>query len=417
MSKWSLYGLIAKRYLFSLRKQTAVSILSKISMGALVVSTAAMILLFSVFNGFESLVKNLYATFYPDIKITAAQGKFFSYSPQLLQQIQQTKGIQFISTCIEDNALVSNGETQIIASVKGIDSQFFKVNNFNQEYIIAGINQLNTNSNNALNPSAIIGNGIANKLGIDVLNNFSSLELIYPNAKNDLLQVQDANAFQRQYVKPDGAFSIQDEFDNAYVLVPLTTAQTLMNQEEQISSIEIKINSDVDASAIKKTLQQQLGNTYTIATRYEQNKTLYGIMQSEKWIVFALLTLILVIASFNLTGALSMLVLEKQKDLSMLRSMGLKGIEIQTIVLLEGLLWSFVGCSLGLLLGGLIAWGQQQFGWVKLEGSFIIQSYPVQFVMSDVILIFITVLSVGAIASLIPAIKSSKQTAPNQLKS
>ena len=190
-----------------------------------------------------------------------------------------------------------------------------------------------------------------------------------------------------------------------------------MNQEEQISSLEIKISNDVDAAAIKKTLQQQLGNTYTIATRYEQNKTLYGIMQSEKWIVFALLTLILVIASFNLTGALSMLVLEKQKDLSMLRSMGLKGIEIQTIVLFEGLLWSFVGCSLGLLLGGLIAWGQQQFGWVKLEGSFIIQSYPVQFVMSDVALIFVTVLSVGAIASLIPAIKSSKQTAPNQLKS
>jgi lipoprotein-releasing system permease protein len=416
MRKWSLYGLIAKRYLFSLRKQTAVSILSKISMGALVVSTAAMILLFSVFNGFESLVKNLYATFYPDIKITATQGKFFSYTPQLLQQIQTTKGIQYLSTCIEDNALVSNGETQIIATVKGIDKQFFNVNNFNKDYIIAGNNEL-TVTNNTLNPSAIIGNGIANKLGIDVLNNFSSLELIYPNAKTDLLQVQDANAFQRQYVKPDGAFSIQDEFDNAYVLVPLYTAQTLMNQEAQISSIEIKISSEADAASIKKILQKKMGASFTIATRYEQNKTLYGIMQSEKWIVFALLTLILVIASFNLTGALSMLVLEKQKDLSMLRSMGLKGLEIQTIILLEGLLWSFVGCSLGLLMGGLIAWGQQQFGWVKLEGSFIIQSYPVKFVVSDVILILMTVLSVGAIASLIPAIKSSKQTAPNQLKS
>lgn len=416
MRKWSLYGLIAKRYLFSLRKQTAVSILSKISMGALVVSTAAMILLFSVFNGFESLVKNLYATFYPDIKITVTQGKFFFYTPQLLQQIQTTKGIQYLSTCIEDNALVSNGETQIIATVKGIDKQFFNVNNFNKNYIIAGNNEL-TVTNNALNPSAIIGNGIANKLGIDVLNNFSSLELIYPNAKTDLLQVQDANAFQRQYVKPDGAFSIQDEFDNAYVLVPLATAQSLMNQEAQISSIEIKISSEADAAFIKKILQKKLGASFTIATRYEQNKTLYGIMQSEKWIVFALLTLILVIASFNLTGALSMLVLEKQKDLSMLRSMGLKGLEIQTIILLEGLLWSFVGCSLGLLMGGLIAWGQQQFGWVKLEGSFIIQSYPVKFVVSDVILIFITVLSVGAIASLIPAFKSSKLTAPNNLKS
>lgn len=416
MRKWSLYGLIAKRYLFSLRKQTAVSILSKISMGALVVSTAAMILLFSVFNGFESLVKNLYATFYPDIKITVTQGKFFSYTPQLLQQIQTTKGIQYLSTCIEDNALVSNGETQIIATVKGIDKQFFNVNNFNKDYIIAGNNEL-TVTNNVLNPSAIIGNGIANKLGIDVLNNFSSLELIYPNAKTDLLQVQDANAFQRQYVKPDGAFSIQDEFDNAYVLVPLATAQSLMNQEAQISSIEIKISSESDAAFIKKILQKKLGASFTIATRYEQNKTLYGIMQSEKWIVFALLTLILVIASFNLTGALSMLVLEKQKDLSMLRSMGLKGLEIQTIILLEGLLWSFVGCSLGLLMGGLIAWGQQQFGWVKLEGSFIIQSYPVKFVVGDVILIFITVLSVGAIASLIPAFKSSKLTAPNNLKS
>lgn len=416
MRKWSLYGLIAKRYLFSLRKQTAVSILSKISMGALVVSTAAMILLFSVFNGFESLVKNLYATFYPDIKITVTQGKFFSYTPQLLQQIQTTKGIQYLSTCIEDNALVSNGETQIIATVKGIDKQFFNVNNFNKDYIIAGNNEL-TVTNNVLNPSAIIGNGIANKLGIDVLNNFSSLELIYPNAKTDLLQVQDANAFQRQYVKPDGAFSIQDEFDNAYVLVPLATAQSLMNQEAQISSIEIKISSESDAAFIKKILQKKLGASFTIATRYEQNKTLYGIMQSEKWIVFALLTLILVIASFNLTGALSMLVLEKQKDLSMLRSMGLKGLEIQTIILLEGLLWSFVGCSLGLLMGGLIAWGQQQFGWVKLEGSFIIQSYPVKFVVGDVILIFMTVLSVGAIASLIPAFKSSKLTAPNNLKS
>ncbi|MDE3255787.1 MAG: ABC transporter permease [Bacteroidota bacterium] len=416
MRKWSLYGLIAKRYLFSLRKQTAVSILSKISMGALVVSTAAMILLFSVFNGFESLVKNLYATFYPDIKITVTQGKFFSYTPQLLQQIQTTKGIQYLSTCIEDNALVSNGETQIIATVKGIDKQFFNVNNFNKDYIIAGNNEL-TVTNNTLNPSAIIGNGIANKLGIDVLNNFSSLELIYPNAKTDLLQVQDANAFQRQYVKPDGAFSIQDEFDNAYVLVPLATAQSLMNQEAQISSIEIKISSESDAAFIKKILQKKLGASFTIATRYEQNKTLYGIMQSEKWIVFALLTLILVIASFNLTGALSMLVLEKQKDLSMLRSMGLKGLEIQTIILLEGLLWSFVGCSLGLLMGGLIAWGQQQFGWVKLEGSFIIQSYPVKFVVGDVILIFMTVLSVGAIASLIPAFKSSKLTAPNNLKS
>jgi lipoprotein-releasing system permease protein len=274
-----------------------------------------------------------------------------------------------------------------------------------------------TVTNNALNPSAIIGNGIANKLGIDVLNNFSSLELIYPNAKTDLLQLQDANAFQRQYVKPDGAFSIQDEFDNAYVLVPLATAQSLMNQEAQISSIEIKISSEADAASIKKILQKKLGASFTIATRYEQNKTLYGIMQSEKWIVFALLTLILVIASFNLTGALSMLVLEKQKDLSMLRSMGLKGLEIQTIILLEGLLWSFVGCSLGLLMGGLIAWGQQQFGWVKLEGSFIIQSYPVKFVVGDVILIFMTVLSVGAIASLIPAFKSSKLTAPNNLKS
>jgi lipoprotein-releasing system permease protein len=416
MRKWSLYGLIAKRYLFSLRKQTAVSILSKISMGALVVSTAAMILLFSVFNGFESLVKNLYATFYPDIKITVTQGKFFSYTPQLLQQIQTTKGIQYLSTCIEDNALISNGETQIIATVKGIDKQFFNVNNFNKDYIIAGNNEL-TVTNNTLNPSAIIGNGIANKLGIDVLNNFSSLELIYPNAKTDLLQVQDANAFQRQYVKPDGAFSIQDEFDNAYVLVPLATAQSLMNQEAQISSIEIKISSESDAAFIKKILQKKLGASFTIATRYEQNKTLYGIMQSEKWIVFALLTLILVIASFNLTGALSMLVLEKQKDLSMLRSMGLKGLEIQTIILLEGLLWSFVGCSLGLLMGGLIAWGQQQFGWVKLEGSFIIQSYPVKFVVGDVILIFMTVLSVGAIASLIPAFKSSKLTAPNNLKS
>lgn len=416
MRKWSLYGLIAKRYLFSLRKQTAVSILSKISMGALVVSTAAMILLFSVFNGFESLVKNLYATFYPDIKITVTQGKFFSYTPQLLQQIQTTKGIQYLSTCIEDNALISNGETQIIATVKGIDKQFFNVNNFNKDYIIAGNNEF-TVTNNTLNPSAIIGNGIANKLGIDVLNNFSSLELIYPNAKTDLLQVQDANAFQRQYVKPDGAFSIQDEFDNAYVLVPLATAQSLMNQEAQISSIEIKISSESDAAFIKKILQKKLGASFTIATRYEQNKTLYGIMQSEKWIVFALLTLILVIASFNLTGALSMLVLEKQKDLSMLRSMGLKGLEIQTIILLEGLLWSFVGCSLGLLMGGLIAWGQQQFGWVKLEGSFIIQSYPVKFVVGDVILIFMTVLSVGAIASLIPAFKSSKLTAPNNLKS
>ena len=397
---------LASRYLRGKRTANAVPILSRISMVAIAVSSGAMIIIFSVFNGLESVVKDLYKAFYPDIKITAARGKFFSIDSARINSFKQLSGVKYITPVIEDNVFANNREQQKVITLKGIENNYFNVNGIRQ-YMVQGADSVSAGDVH----TAIAGWRIMNELGADV-NTLSYIMLYYPNPAITDPVANPLDALQSLKLHPAGVFRIQDEFDSKYVLAPLPLVQELFHEQGRYSSIEISAEPGA-VKEIKKQLQQMLGGTYKVENRYEQNKTLYMVMGGEKWAVYAILVLVLLIASFNMVGALSMLVLEKQKDIAILKAMGALPATIRKIFLLEGMLWSLVGGLTGILLGCGICLLQQRYGLVKLGGgSFLMDAYPVKIVAADIALVIFTILVVGLLASWYPAIRATKATDP-----
>lgn len=398
---------LAIRYLRGKRSGNAVPILSRISMVAIAVGSGALIILFSVFNGFESLVKDLYKAFYPDIKITAAKGKFFSVDSSMLYKLGHVPDVAATSTVIEDNVLANSGDQQIVGTIKGIDKNYFKVNDL-KPYIVEGDDSLSSTY-----PGAIMGTHIADLMGADVKNVFSSVMFYYPNTKLTNPALDPEAAFQSLKLKPEGIFKVQDEFDSKYVLASLPLVQNLFNESGKISSIEIRLQNGITPENVKRQLQKILGPSFKVETRFQQNKTLYMVMRTEKWAVYAILLLVLLIASFNMVGALSLLILEKQKDMAILRAMGAMPSSIRQIFLIEGVLWALTGGLGGLLLGTLLCVGQQQFGWIKIGGSFIIDAYPIQLQWPDFVLVIITIILVGVLAAWYPAWRAAKTEIPS----
>jgi len=396
---------LAFRYLRGKRSANAVPILSRISMVAIAVSSAAMIIIFSVFNGLESVVKDLYKAFYPDIKISAVRGKFFPMDTAKLTAIKQISGVQNVTTVIEDNVFANNHDQQKVITLKGIENNYFKVNDVRQ-YIVQGDDSVSSGEPY----TAIAGLRIMNELGADV-NNLTYIMLYYPNPAVTDPGTDPMSAFQSLRLHPSGVFRIQDEFDSKYILAPLPLVQDLFHEHDRYSSIEISADPNV-APTIKKQLQQLLGNSFRVETRYEQNRTMYMVMGAEKWAVYAILLLVLLIASFNMVGALSMLVLEKQKDIAILRAMGAIPATIRKIFLLEGMLWSLVGGVSGILLACGICVAQQKSGFVKLGGAFLVDAYPVKIEFADLLLVFATILMVGLLTSWYPSFRATRATDP-----
>ncbi|GAA4452025.1 FtsX-like permease family protein [Rurimicrobium arvi] len=400
MAGVSLVMRIALRYLRGKGSANAVPVLSRISMAAIAVSSAAMIILFSVFNGFESLINSLYSTFYPDIRISAAKGKFFDPRQQAEQALKSNSRVAYISAVIEDNVLVNteSGET-IPVVLKGVDRAFFQVNNLKPS-IVKGVDTLMESS---LLATAIVGQYVAASLGVDVDNVFSRISVYYPNPDAPVASLSPSEAFQSAILKPDGSFSVQEELDSKYIIAPLNTVRKLFLQDGKVSSLELKLQAGADLDAVKKEIQDKLGPAYVVSTRYEQNKAVYMVLKSEKWAGYAILLFVLLIASFNMISALSLLVLEKQKDMGILRAMGFVPAYLGRIVMAEGVLWALVGASVGLLTGLLLCWAQTRWGLVKIQGAFIIESYPVEIRLPDILVVLLTVCSVGALAAVFPA--------------
>lgn len=397
---------IALRYLRGKGTANAVPVLSRISMTAIAVSSCAMIILFSVFNGFESLIDDLYKAFYPDIKITASKGKFFNPYDKCLGYLAKEEAIAAQSLVLEDNVLVNTEEGDYLpVTIKGVDEQYFRVNDV-RPFINKGNDTLMIDHDLS---TAIIGQHIAANLGIDVDNVFARIAVFYPNSKIDMGSIAPTDAFQSMLFKPDGTFMVQEEFDGKYILAPLSKVQELLSQSRQVSSIEIKIKSEFSSEKFKARLQQQLGSDYLVATRYEQNKSVYMVMRSEKWAGYAILLFVLLIASFNMVSALSLLVLEKQKDMGILRTMGFLPVNLSKVVLLEGVLWALVGGSIGLAAGLLLCWAQVQFHLIRIDGAFIIDSYPIAVKWMDILIVLITVSTVGLIAAVYPARRVASQ--------
>ncbi len=370
---------------------------------AIAVGSAALIIVLSVFNGFEDLVKGLYADFYADMRIVPAQGKTFHISPAQIQELRNTGGVAVISFIAEEKAVL-NGAFQSIVSVKGVDAQYTSINKINApKHIPRGKFDLGTIED----PKIVVGSGIENAAGIDVEKGLYPAILFLPNKEAAKLSSDDGlHSFK---VMPSGVFAVQQEFDNKYVFSNLAFVKYMLGMAaDEFSGIEMKITGD--PAKVQKIIRSQLGKDFVVETRYEQNRTLYAVMEVEKWVIYGILTLILVVATFNMIGALTMLVLEKQKDIAVLKAMGASDEKIQQIFLSEGLLLAGLGGGAGILLAIFICWLQVRYKLIRLGGnSFIIDYYPVKLSVPDFFLVGGTVIFIALVAAWIPARKAGLQ--------
>lgn len=394
---------IAWRYFWSKKSTNAINIIAWIGVVAIAFGTGALIIVLSVFNGFEDLVKGLYSDFYTDLNIIPTQGKILRLTEEQIKNIRSKKSINAVSFSVEEKAVLVNGDFQSIIQLKAVDDNYLKVSNLSK-HIVSG----KYNVGNVENPLLVLGAGIENAIGVDVEKNVFPLTIYLPNHTASFSGIQSLSSYN---INPSATFLLQQEFDNKYALTNLAFLKYMLNlKSDEFSSVEIKLNEKVSATSVKIELEKELGSQYLVQTLYEQNKSLFSIMQMEKWVIYALLTLILLISSFNIIGALTMLVLEKKKDISVLQSMGADKKLIQKIFTSEGLLIVSIGGIIGTILAIAFVLLQLNYKLIKLSGgSFVVDYYPVKILVTDILLVVITIVVIGLIASWLPAKKAANQ--------
>ena len=389
--------LIAKRYFISKKKQNIINIISGVAVTGVAITTMALITILSVFNGLDSLVKSMFSSFDPSIKITAVEGKTFD--PLLIdkESVTTLKGVASWAETLEENAILLYNNKQDIAIVKGVSDDYIHVTDLDKHLIHGEL----FFKNNGLN-YAVFGAGVAMRLGVGL--SFVQPIDIYAAKKGERMSANISRALNHKYVYPAATFSIQESIDSKYVLVPLDFARELFDTPNNVSAIEIKLENGVDINATRNAIQNIIGSAFHVKNQYEQHETIYRVMNSEKWAIFLILSFILLIASFNILGSLSMLIIDKKEDIMILKSMGAEQSSVKQIFLIEGWLISLTGAVLGLVLGILVCWVQQSFGLVKLAGggSFAVSAYPVEIHFFDVILSFVVVLLIGFLISWYP---------------
>ncbi|MES2681834.1 MAG: FtsX-like permease family protein [Bacteroidota bacterium] len=386
---------IAKRYLVSKKSNNAINIISWISVIAIAVTTGALIVILSAMNGLTGTVADLYNAFEPDIKITAARGKYFKADDALMARLRAVPGVKIISRTLSDKALIKNGDRQSLVSVRGIDDNFNKITKIDSA-IVEGKYTLNDTEK----PTILLGRGIANQLEVSTSAFASELSLFSPaRGKSESLNPMDN--MNQVYCSPSGIFSLNDEFDYSYVFVTLGTAKKLFDSPDKISSIEILCEKG-EKERVQGLLQAELGPDFVVKNRYQLNDTLFKSLETEKLATFIILAFILVIATFNIIGALTMLIIEKRKDIKTLYSMGANLNLIRNIFMREGLLISGIGAVLGLLLGLLVCWIQIQFHLVKFGDDFIVPYYPIVLQLKDFVWIFGLIMLIAFLAALYP---------------
>lgn len=392
---------IAFRYLFSKKSTNAINIISWVSMVGMAVGAFALIVVLSVFNGFEGLVLSLYNSFYPDLEVTAVSGKTFEQNEQLYNKLIKLDGVAAVSQTLEENAYLEYGEDASLGTIKGVDSKYNEVTTVSK-YVHEG-NFMLRDSNFHY---AVIGANLSYPMNISVERAIEPLRITVPRkgAKNAMLP---GDAFTTMQAVPGGIFSIQQEFDSKYVFVDLDFAKQLLGDDKRISAYEIKLKDGTDIEALRKNVAAQAGDDFTVRTRYEQKAEMYRVMKIERWVTTAILAFIILIISFNIIGSLSMLVLDKAKDISILKAMGADEKLVVRIYLLNGILASAIGAGVGLLLGYAICLAQINFHFLKLSGgndsSFVIDYYPVVLKPVDAVVTISVIVVISLLAAYFPA--------------
>jgi len=398
---------IAFRYFFSRRREGSfniITLISGISLLGYVVGAAALIIVLSVFNGFENLFSTLYSQFDADIQITSTVGKSFPTSQLNIAQIKNIDGVLHVNYVIEENVLARYNGKQVLATVKGVDENYLDAVHLDTN-LISGALLLQEGDTNF----ALIGQGLAYQLGVQPDDQFNFLTIYVP-AKGEIDLLNAENAFKRNPIFPIGVMGIQEEVDSKYIIVPLRFIEPLLEKKNQVSSIEIRLRKDASIDKIKKQTEDIAGSSFSIKNRFQQRDSFYKVMKSEKFISFMILLFIMMVAAFNTVGSLYMLVIEKKKDLKIFASMGLTANQARKIFMFEGVILAIFGGLVGIILGGLICWLQQEYSIINFSSSegFIIDSYPVRIKAADFLYVFLTIVGLGFITSLYPAYKAKQ---------
>lgn len=386
---------IARRYLFSKKKHNAINIISGISVCGVALATLALVCTLSVFNGFQDMVAGFFTAFDPELKITVREGKVFEPGTAAIREVRALPEIDVWTETLEENAMVQYKDRQAMAVIKGVEDNFEQLTSIDSLLYGAGEFILH----DSIVDYGVLGVELISELGTG-LQFIDPLQVYAPKRNVRVNMANPSASFNRDYLFSPGVVFVvnQQKYDARYILTSLDFARRLFNYDTEVSAIELKLNPDADASAVQRKISRMLGDDYVVLNRYEQQADVFRIMEIEKFISYLFLTFILAIACFNVIGSLSMLILDKREDVETLRNLGADDRLIARIFLFEGRLISLFGALAGIILGLLLCFFQQRFGIISLgggSGSFIVDAYPVSVHVTDVILIFITVIAVG----------------------
>lgn len=390
---------IALRYLFSKKTHNAINVITGISSAGVALGTIALVVVLSVFNGFESLFGSLFSTFDPDVKITLAEGKVFSTDSINIDSIRNHPSVAVLTEVVEENALLKYKDKQMPALIKGVSDEF---------RTMTQIDSIIRDGSFVLFDGAfehaVPGVGVASMLGLGA-NFIDPLFIFAPKRTSRINLLRPDQSFNQSATFVSGVFSVQQaEYDDQMVLVSLDLARELFEYDSsQVTSLELKLKPGVVVKKAQQDLRQMLGDSFMVLNRYEQQESYFRIMRIEKWITYLILSFILLIASFNIIGSLSMLIIDKKADIITLRNLGADQKLIKQIFLLEGWMISIVGATIGIVLGSALSLIQEKMGIVKLGTGFIVDKYPAVTQFSDVIIVFITVLVLGFFTAWYPA--------------
>jgi ABC-type lipoprotein release transport system permease subunit len=379
--------------------------MSIIATGGVFIGSAALIIILSVFNGFESLVVSLYNSFDADLQITATKGKTFVITDKIINDLNRTNGIADVNAVLEENVLLKYNDLQYFATIKGMDAHIAEASKLSTLVVDGKLKLLDGNM-----PYACIGFGVASALGISPKNMITPLTVYVPNRFSKANFTDGDAALTIRNINVSSVFSVQQDFDAKYIIVPIGFTRELLSYDKELTSVEINLKDGFSESKLQQSVQTIVGNNFKVKTKAQQHDLLYKIMTAEKWAVFFILVFILIVASFNIIASLTMLIIEKQKDIAILKSLGATATQVTNIFLFQGTLISLYGAIGGIITGIVVCLLQQQFGFVTLggAGSFVIDAYPVKLLLMDIIYVLITVVFIGYLAAMI-AVQSLKK--------
>lgn len=388
---------IARRYLISKKSHNAINIISWISVAGIAAGVAAMFIILSAVNGMESEIKRLFSSFDPDIKISAKNSKTFAWNEEIKKKIEGIDGIACYSKTIEEICILRFGDKWLHATLKGVDSNFFNVSTL-KEYLVDGDAILNEDNI----PYALSGGAVATRLGLYIPTQQEYLTVtVYAPVRNKKIKI-NSNPFNREGILLAGVFEVNPEYDMKYFVVPLVFAARILEYGNHISALEIKLKDTSREQQVINQLEKTLGNSYEIKNRYRQKETIFKVSRGEKWFTFSVLCFVLVLMAFNIIASLAMLILDKKDELPVLRSMGAGKNMITRIYFYAGLMINFFGFGIGIISGLIICLIQIHFQVITMEGA-TISYYPIEIVLSDVFIIFVTLLFIAIAFSVLPS--------------